>query len=293
MLLRGDLSPALRRVTIALIGVYPAVIYRMSSPLVFGGFDEHLHERTLLDLLHGSGLFAPNPLLAVSPDYPGMELFTGVVIRLTGVPYVLGASITVLLCRLLLVMIIYESALTVNSSHRVASLVLILYAASPQFFFFNSQFAYQSMALPLGLGGIFLLRRAQLVEGSKSRRFVALAILALVATVVTHHMTSWFVLAFLIAWAFVTPRGQRKYLVDAAVAMGLGVIAWTAGVATKMIDYVGLIFASALNQFNAVLDGTLRRQVFSNQAGVTLPEWQRALLVHMQWPLLSEPSSVD
>ena len=279
MLLGADLSRALRYVTIALIGIYPAVIYRMSSPLVFGGFDEHLHERTLLDLLHGSGLFAPNPLLAVSPDYPGMELFTGVVIRLTGIPYVLGASITVLLCRLLLVMIIYESALTVNPSHRVASLVLIFYAASPQFFFFNSQFAYQSMALPLGLGGIFLLRRAQLVESSKSRRFVALAILALVATVVTHHMTSWFVLAFLIAWAFVTPRGLRNYLVGAAAAMGVAVIAWTAGVATKMIDYMGPIFASALNQFNALLDGTLRRQIFSNQAGLTLPEWQRALLI--------------
>lgn len=62
----------LRIITIAILGVYPTVVYRISSPLVLAGFDEHLHEQMLLNLLRGSGLFAPNPELQTGPYYPGL-----------------------------------------------------------------------------------------------------------------------------------------------------------------------------------------------------------------------------
>src|SRR5579871_6059288 len=62
VLLGGRPSRRLRRVTVALIGVYPTLLYRLTSPLVLNNYDEHLHERALTDLLHGSGLFAPNPM---------------------------------------------------------------------------------------------------------------------------------------------------------------------------------------------------------------------------------------
>ena len=236
-------SRVLREFTVALVGLYPAVLYRMTSPLVLGGFDEHQHERTLLDLLHGSGLFAPNPMLPISPHYPGLELFTGVGVRLTGVPVVLAMILVVLLCRLILVLAIYHSALTVSPSNRGASLVVIFYAVSPQFYFFNSQFAYQTLALTLGMGGIFLLRRAQLAEGAVAGRLTLLGILALVATVVTHHLTSWLVLAFLIAWTLVTPRGQRKVLTRTLAVMGICVLTWTAVNADMLVGYLGPLFS--------------------------------------------------
>jgi hypothetical protein len=278
-LLAGVPSPLLRRVLIAVIGVYPALIYRMSSPFVLAGFDEHLHQRTLSDLLNGSGLFASNPLLAVSSNYPGTEVFTGVIIRLTGASEILGASLVILLCRILLVMIIYEAALTLRPSHRFASLVVLFYATSAQFFFFNSQFSYQSMALPLGLGGLLLVRRAQLSKGAPARRLTVLAILALIATVVTHHLTSWFVMVFLVAWTAVTPRARRGNLARAAAAMALSVIIWTAAIASKMLNYLGPALVNVAQQFDALIRGNHGRQVFSNQAGFLVPEWQRALLV--------------
>ena len=206
VLLFAKPSRSLRQLTIALVGLYPTVLYRMSSPLILGGFDEHLHELTLLGLLRGSGLFAPNSALSVSPDYPGLELFTGTVIRLTGLPVMLGMSLVVLLFRVVFVLVLYNSALAVSPSLRAAALTVIIYSISPQFYFFNSQFAYQTMALTLGLGGLLLLRRAQLENNVKSRSFMTMAVLALVATVITHHITSWFVMAFLLAWTLVTPR---------------------------------------------------------------------------------------
>ena len=161
---------SLREITVAILGLYPTVVYRMSSPLVLAGYDEHLHAQTLMNLLLGSGLFAPNPGLQVSPYYPGLEIFTAVVIRLTGLPAVLAMSLVVLLCRLLLVLIIYHAALLVSPSRRGASLVVAFYAVSSHFYSFDSGFAYETLALTLGLGGIFLLRRAQLADGAAGRR---------------------------------------------------------------------------------------------------------------------------
>ncbi len=158
-------SPAVRRFTVALVGLYPSVVYRMSSPFVLGAYDEHLHQQTLNNLLHGSGLFAPNPILPVSPYYPGLELFTGAIIRLTGTPVMLAMSLVVFLCRLLLGLAIYQGALAVTKSDRSASLTVLFYAASPQFYFFNSLFAYQTIALALGVGGLVLLYHAQREEG--------------------------------------------------------------------------------------------------------------------------------
>jgi hypothetical protein len=272
-------SRALRELAIALVGVYPTVMYRMSSPLVLGGFDEHLHERTLLDLLHGGGLFAPNPLLPVSPYYPGMELFTGVATRLTGMPMMLAMSLVVVLCRLLLVLAIYHCALTVLPSPRAASLVVLFYAVSPQFYFFNSQFAYQTMALTLGLGGIFLLRRAQLSQGASARHLSYLAMLALVATVVTHHATSWIILAFLVTWAFIAPKGQRKVLVKAAAVMGTGVAIWTGIVGNRIVSYIGPVISAVLQQVDSFEGRSSQHQLFTTTAGSVTPEWQKAILI--------------
>ena len=83
-------------------------------------------------------------------------------------------SLVVLLCRLLLVLIIYHAALLVSPSRRGASLVVAFYAVSSEFYAFNSQFAYQTLALTLGLGGLFLLRRAQFADHAAARRLFLL-----------------------------------------------------------------------------------------------------------------------
>ena len=270
---------SLREVTVAILGLYPTLIYRMSSPLVLPSYDEHLHAQTLTNLLMGAGLYAPNPLLPVSPHYPGLEIFTGVVIRLTGLPAVLAESLVVLLCRLLLVLIIYHAALTVSPSRRGASLVVAFYAVSEHFYSFDSGFSYETLALTLGLGGIFLLRRAQLADGAAAHRLFFVASLALIATVVTHHATSWVVLAFLIAWAAMSRTGERKLVVLAAIVMGVAVAIWSAAIAPLLIGYFVPIFQSVVQSARSFLAGT-GHHIFGASGGTAPPaDWERAVLV--------------
>ena len=272
---------SLREITVAVLGLFPAVVYRMSSPLVLAGYDEQLHNQTLMNLLHGSGLFSPNPVLQVSPFYPGLELFTGVGIRLTGLPVVLAESLVILLCRLLLVLIIYHTALLISPSRRGASLVVAFYAVSSEFYSFNAGFAYQTLALTLGLGGIYLLRRAQLADdATTARRLFRIASLTLIATVVTHHATSWVVLAFLIAWAVMSRKGERKFPASAAVVMGAAVAIWTAALATRLNEYFSPIVSNILETTKAFLGGTGAHHIFGGSAGTPPPaDWERVVLV--------------
>jgi hypothetical protein len=270
---------ALRLITVALLGLYPALVYRMSSPLVLASYDEHQHAQSLMNLLSGSGLFSPNPGLQVSPYYPGLEIFTAVGIRLTGLPVVLAMSLVVLLCRLLLVLLIYKAALLVSPSRRGASLVVAFYAVSSEFYSFNSGFSYQTLALTLGLGGIYLLRRAQLADPPADRRLFSAASLVLIATVVTHHATSWVVLAFLIAWAAVSPRDERKLLARAAVVMGAAVAIWTGALSSRLATYLVPIFSGVLQTAGAFLRGTSGHQIFGASAGTPpAADWERVVL---------------
>ncbi len=276
----GRPSPRVRRLAVAVIGLYPAIAYRMSSPVILGGFDEHLHERTLLDFLHGGGLFAPNPQLQVGPYYPGLELFTGVAARLTAAPPIVIMALVVFLCRLLFVLAIYECALSVLRSERSASLVVIFYAASPQFYFFNSQFSYETMALTLGLGGIYFLRRAQLASGRAARLLSGLAILALLLTVVSHHLTSWLFLAFLLVWAAVIPRHERKVVLRAALAMAVAVGVWTAAIGSQLVGYLGPVFRTAFSELKSTVTGSTQGHAFASSGGHTSPEWEKILLLY-------------
>ena len=270
---------SLRWITLAILGLYPATVYRLSSPLVLAGYDEHLHAQSLMNLLLGGGLFSPNPGLPVSPYYPGLEIFTAVAVRLTGVPVVLAESLIVLLCRLLLVLIIYNVALLVRLSHRGASLVVAFYAVSSHFYSFDSGFSYETLALTLGLGGIYLLRRAQLADGAARGRLFLAASLALVATVFTHHASSWLVLAFVIAWAVMSRKGERRYLALAAVIMGVCLAIWTAVLAPRLTAYFGPIFSDTLQSTQAFLAGT-GHHIFGASGGTPpTPDWERVVLI--------------
>jgi hypothetical protein len=270
----------LRVFIIAVVGVYPALVFRMSSPLVLAGFDEHLHEQELLNLLRGSGLFAANPGLRVGPFYPGLEIFTGFAIRLTDIPVMLGMNLAVLFSRLMLVLLIYYGALLISPSRRGASLAVAFYSASPQFYEFNSQFAYQTLALTLGVGGLVLLRKAQSSDSATARRLRNVASLVLVVTVITHHVTGWLTLAFLVAWAIMSPRGaERKILVRAALIMGTAAVIWTGTLAAPLAGYFVPIMSNVIQTARAFVQGTSGHQVFGANGGTPAsPKWETAVL---------------
>jgi hypothetical protein len=271
-------SQATRQLTVVLLGIYPAVIYRMTSPLVLGAYDEHLHERTLNDLLSGSGLFAPNPLLSVSPQYPGLELFTGVLIRLTGLPVIAGMELVVFMCRILLALAIYHGALDLTRSYRRASLMVIFYAASAEFYYYDSLFAYETIALALAVGGLVILNRALQRDFPAARRkpLLVLATVALMASVVSHHATSWITVAFLIGWTATAKRENRRALAYITGMLAAAAIFWTALSVNELAPYMGPILLGIIDQLKSSF---LQIHPFKDTAGDVQPLWERLTLI--------------
>jgi hypothetical protein len=269
-----------RVVVVSLVGVLPSIAYRSRDLMQFTGFDELLHERTLHDLAGGSGLFAANPLLSISPYYPGLESLTGLLMRLTGAPAQPAALVVVVGCRLLLMLGIFAGALGFTRSDFRASLVVLFYACCPQFFSFNSQFAYQTLALTLGLGALLLLRQAQqATEVIARRQLLVAAIVSLAATIVTHHATSWLVLAFLWLWVVGTRGADRRVLVWGGLA-GIGLLAaWSGAVFSRLVEYFGPVVVGSFQGLISSLGGSSQRQLFADTSGSQTPMLERAALI--------------
>ncbi|HKT03078.1 MAG TPA: hypothetical protein VJT31_26410, partial [Rugosimonospora sp.] len=278
LLVRGDLPARLRAGVVVVLGVVSTVLHRLTDPLLLTGFDEQLHLRTLNDLLAGAPLFAPNPLLSASPDYPGLELLTVFLQRATGLPTMVAVTAVVLACRVVLVLGIYQLATLLTGDARTGSVAVAFYAASPQFYFFNSQYAYQTLAVSLALGGLGVVARA-CVAGSGRRALGALAVLCFAGVTVTHHLTGWATLVGLLVWAVLAPDRNRRLVWGVAGATAAVVAAWTVPMAAELVRYLGPVFAAAWDQVSSLLHGGAHRSMFHDSAGSATPLWERAVLL--------------
>jgi GT2 family glycosyltransferase len=272
------LSGRSRRGVVVALGIYPTIIYRLTDPFLLTGYDEQLHLRTLNDLLSGAPLFSGNPLLEASATYPGLELFTMLMARAFNLPTMAAITAVVLLCRITLVLTIFRLGATLTRDPRSASLAVAFYAASPQFYFFNSQFAYQTLALSLAVGGLLLLRYAASETAMRTARTTG-ALICFAAVTMTHHLTSWCIVAALAGWAVLAPRSTRRLITSVTVGMGTMVVLWAAPIANRLGAYLGPVFHEAIQQTGGLLAGSGQGTIFSEKAGVATPGWERAVLV--------------
>lgn len=282
---------------------YAFVLYAswlMSNPLMATRFDESLHVITLLRMVEGNGFFDPNTMLSVSPHYPGLELVAGGVHWLTGMPLMAAQVVTVVLARAVLVLALFLLVERLTGSHRAGALVVLLYGASSQFWFFNAQFSYQTLAIPLAVLGMLLIVRAgdaataaastAAPDGTPrgalraAARPLAAATASLALLALTHHLTGWLTIVLLWAWASAHHvAGDRVRALTTTVAAGLGTVVavgWSALVAPMLADYLLPLFEDAVTEVRGLLTGAdTGRQLFADKAGYATPLWEQLVML--------------
>lgn len=273
-LTRPQLTRAVRNTAVMCLGVTTVLQYRAIDPLLFTGFDEQLHMRTLSDIVSSHGLFQPSPNLAVSPRYPGLECLTALLHQF-GLPVILAATTVTVVAHSVLVFVLCDAVEHLTGSARKGGLAVAVYAVSAQFTFFNSQYAYQTLALPLALAAVAFIARARWAQ--KPRPLLIGATVCLLAVAVTHHVTSWLTAIFLVVWAITASGGQarRRVFYGAAVAVA-ATITWAIIQWSLLRDYFGPIVDDVLSQ---VTNG-FRRKPFSDPAGYVTPPWERMFLLY-------------
>jgi len=126
------------RITIALtLGVALYLVKVMVNPLAFSLPDEFTHWRTLNDILASGHLFTPNPLLAISATYPGLEAATAAAKVSSGFDVFPLAMILMGAARAVTMLSLFLIAATISGSARVAGIASMIYTANVSFLPFD------------------------------------------------------------------------------------------------------------------------------------------------------------
>jgi len=269
----------------------------LTDPIMSTRFDETLHVTTLVDMVDHHSFFYPNTTLPVSPHYPGLEFATAGVHWLTGLPLIACQVLVVVTARSTFILALFLLASRIGRSTQVGAATVLLYAGSAQFYFFNSQFSYQTVAIAMLMAALYLLVRAFDSDEERPWKLLLAVQLCLGGLAITHHLTSWLVLVLLwllalFFWRGGEERRARLTLITAELATVV-VLAWTAIIAPLLISYLGPIFDLATSQLLTALDGSGSREIGSASDGTKTPTWELMIMAGsiLLWMAMLAPAA--
>ena len=248
--------------TVTLVVVLTVAEYLVKvcySPAAFTYADELMHWRTTTNLMQTGKLFTPNNLLPISPYYPGLEEVTSALASITGLSVFTSGLIVAGLAHLLFVCVLFVLFRYVSGSHRVAGVALLLYSSESLFQSFDSMFVYQTLALPfLGLTVLAVYRLAASQAPGRLGWFTVGALSAF-ATVVTHHVASYLLVATLEVITLGALLARDRRLVTWASILALvsaaAFGAWIVFVAPSTVGYLQPVMDGALQNLRTLLAG--------------------------------------
>ncbi len=219
------------------LALYAVMI--MYSPTGFKLHDELGQLRSTENLLDTGKLYTQNPIVTSYAYFPGLHAVTGALASISGVSIFTAGLIVIGVGRAILMVTIFALLERLTGSSRIAGIGTLIYAANPNFLIFDSQYSYESLAVPLAAAA--LLTTAWAARRAPGRPVaVILSLLLGGAVVVTHHMTSYALVAALVVWAiFARVRSHRAEsagtvaLIAAATAAMAGAWLFVAGAAVN------------------------------------------------------------
>jgi len=266
-----------RIIGLLLLGLCALVAKFLYAPAGFVHFDELLHVATARDILETRRLFEPNPLLPISPLYPGLELVVTAIVELTGLPLELAGNLVLLLLRGLLMCGLFAFYERVAGSDRIAAIACLAYVTNSGFVLFDAQFAYESLALVLFVVALLAASMAERAASFHRAAPLALAIAFLAALAVTHHMSAYFAAVILLILALLklvarSGAPTRGALVTAAIAALLLPYLWAQANGNPGGSYLGPILErGGAELVNFLVGGRRREGLFTLPGGVEVP----------------------
>lgn len=188
---------------VVLVGLVLYVVKVMRSPTAFAFYDEFIHWRSANDIIRTGHLFSHNPILPVSPLFPGLELVTAALAEMGGLSIFAAGTLVVGAARLLLIVSLFLIFEQVGGSVGIAGLTTLVYIANPNFLFLDAQFSYESLGLPLAFFVLLLIIRRTKPDGRQRATLIVMGFMGIAAGVLTHHVASYGLAAFLVLWATV------------------------------------------------------------------------------------------
>ncbi|MGR9245118.1 hypothetical protein [Rhizobium leguminosarum] len=261
------------------------VVRLIRAPVAFIDHDEFLHWATVNDILEAGRLFLPNPLLPVSPLYPGLELITSALVNLSGLSVFAAGLIVLAAARMMMMLTLFLLFEKITDSARIASIACLIYMGSSTFLLFDVHYSYESLAIPMLVAVLLASESRRMERGDTAGwpTFVATMVL-IVALAATHHLTSYFCTALLCGTAVmeclrqgVSAMQRRQAILLASIAV-IAPVAWSKIVGNPTGSYILPVLAGGIHEVaQLVSSSTSTRKLFVSDTGALAPAWQRYL----------------
>ncbi len=270
---------------VTLLGISFYLAQFLEYPLYLAGHDSFSHWRTAQDIAATGHLFQHNPLLPISALYPGLEIINSALTSLTGLPVFWAGFLEIGVAETIFVLSLYLLYERLSALPRTASLATLLYLANSAFMFFDTQFSYESLALPLATFVLYTMSMQRYAPACRSRSLTLLTIGGIAAVSVTHHVTSFILAICLLGWTLIhtlqhhsqRETGSPAGVASIALALSVAWIFYTKGI---VIGYLVPHFNSTFQQIVQVLSGhNPPRQLFHAGSSYVTPLWERVLAI--------------
>lgn len=224
LLARGVPRPErLGLIMLAVLVLY--LVKVLHDPYGFTYSDEYLHAYNTQRILDTGRLFNPNTILAASPLFPGLPLIVSAGSSVSGLSVFWVGVIVIGLARLVLGLSLFLLMEQVAGSPRVAGLAAFVYMAHSNYLLWSAQFSYESLALPLAVLAVYLVKRRESSRTTGARTGLTFAaLLVICSVVVVHHLTSYLLAGAFLVWALLFHNLHRTI-----GQMGEVVLGWYGG----------------------------------------------------------------
>jgi hypothetical protein len=255
------------------LSLYCVKVFRDAPLFTFS--DELVHAYNANQIADHHHLFRSNPILEVTPYYPGLEGAASALMKLTGISTYAAGVILIAASRLVLIAALFLLFQRVSGSARVAGLGTAIYAGNFNFLYWGAQFSYESLALPLLMMLMMAAAEREAAPKQALRAWAAPIVLAMMAIVVTHHLTSYATAGVLAALSLAGWYVHRNWRAPNpwrfAVFGILLALAWLLVVASSTVGYLSPVLSNAFDAISNTVGGEDAPRGLFQGAGSTVP----------------------
>lgn len=238
-----------RVASLASIGIISALPQILLSPNGPSSADEFGHIKAVSDILEQGYISPINSIVAPIPEFPALHYLTAYIADISQFSLWTSANLVIALTHVLTLLGIF-ALLRVKISPRAAAIGALVYAANPNWMFFQSRFAYESLAIMVALWALFFLIRG--LESPFGQRLIMIIIAGPAFFVLsqTHHLI--FIATLVLAILYLAIYAVKNYKTDGtslslAVGSGIWAALWSlptiANNGKYLVDYISYTIA--------------------------------------------------
>ncbi|WP_045746917.1 hypothetical protein [Actinoplanes rectilineatus] len=226
------------------------------SPDQFRFPDELQHWLATTLITESGQLFRLNNALPPAVHFPGLAEMGASISSLTGLPVTAAGVIVAGIAHLIFVGMLFSAVLRASNSPAMAGVSCVTYATAMHYLFFNSMFLYLTAALPFFMMTVWAHRRWRTGGG---RKFLALALVGILMTTVSHHVTAFALVAtlLLLSVSELVLEKPRQWITLVVPAVALAVVTgWILLVAQDVIAYLEAPVQSLIASLESMFGGS-------------------------------------